>query len=959
MSELCQQRDDLTIDTEVHLAKTDLFSADGVDDHSVIAQALTVFEVESKKDAEEEESVKEEEERKGAKVQRPQRKRRTSARNAANHTVTTTTTTTTTNTTNTTISNLCPPLTGSKTVTTVSSSLQSSLTSSSSSPPPPSSSSLTSAVVTKSSKSSKPSLTITISTTNNTATIIANNAAAAAAASSSSLDSTAPASTAVDATTTTTTFTTVTTTTNSSSSSSSSPTVATNTTMSTTETHCANTANPISSSMEADSTNNNNNITHTPPTTTINPSTIFTTSTVSTSTSTTAAATGITSVTSTSPIAVVTSQLSLSSPTATAANSQDSFTPPALQSPQNSTFPMSPQAQFPDPVHDLPPELLQAGWRKFWSKRENRPYFFNKITNESLWEMPVFGQLDPLTDPLGISSPSSSGMVSPVGQAPFSRSSSMEGPLPSLPVSGEKRRASSELFASPTKRMTFTYSPYWNFDIASNAVIYERAPCMLPPVLPEIELLRAQLVAKLRMNYKYLCKTREDIDAPSESFNRWLMERKVCDRGTDAMLPSDCNSEVSQSMYREIMNDIPVKLSNPKYSGDVKRQLVNYAEAAKKMIESRGTSSESRKVVKWNVEDMIAWLRKPHSSTFEDYLERLAHLKRQCQPHLTEAAKMSVEGICAKMYHMSCETVKKLHDKHWEILKEHGITEVASVPYPTTKHKVICYPVQMYYPTPRLSQVEVQTENDVTILRYNSEKQKINTSHFHKLEQLYRLNCRDDPKFDYFLARCWCLLRRYETYFGIQPREGFETQAALPISVFQCLNQSFGVTCECFASPLNCYFRQYCSAFSDTDCHFGSRGSILQFHPLSGSFEANPPFCDELMEAMIDHFEHLLSESSEPLSFIVFVPECKDSPIQSLIRLENSKFKQKSVVLVAKQHEYRHGFQHKCSKEDLNVKAAHGTMVVFLQNEAGASQWGPTPDRVKELIQAASLAATT
>lgn len=47
-----------------------------------------------------------------------------------------------------------------------------------------------------------------------------------------------------------------------------------------------------------------------------------------------------------------------------------------------------------DPVHDLPPELLQAGWRKFWSRRENRPYFFNKVTNESLWEMPILGHVN-------------------------------------------------------------------------------------------------------------------------------------------------------------------------------------------------------------------------------------------------------------------------------------------------------------------------------------------------------------------------------------------------------------------------------------------------------------------------------------------------------------------------------------------------------------------------------------
>ena len=36
---------------------------------------------------------------------------------------------------------------------------------------------------------------------------------------------------------------------------------------------------------------------------------------------------------------------------------------------------------------DLPPELLQQGWRKHWSQRENRQYFFNCNTEESLWEM--------------------------------------------------------------------------------------------------------------------------------------------------------------------------------------------------------------------------------------------------------------------------------------------------------------------------------------------------------------------------------------------------------------------------------------------------------------------------------------------------------------------------------------------------------------------------------------------
>lgn len=91
-------------------------------------------------------------------------------------------------------------------------------------------------------------------------------------------------------------------------------------------------------------------------------------------------------------------------------------------------------------------------------------------------------------------------------------------------------------------------------------------------------------------------------------------------------------------------------------------------------------------------------------------------------------------------------------------------------------------------------------------------------------EQLYRYSCFDDKKFELFLPRVWCLLKRYKTFFGCGQNEGQGTQGALPVSVFECLNRMFGVSFECFASPLNCYFKQYCSAFPDTDSCFGSRG---------------------------------------------------------------------------------------------------------------------------------------
>lgn len=90
-----------------------------------------------------------------------------------------------------------------------------------------------------------------------------------------------------------------------------------------------------------------------------------------------------------------------------------------------------------------------------------------------------------------------------------------------------------------------------------------------------------------------------------------------------------------------------------------------------------------------------------------------------------------------------------------------------------------------------------------------------------------------------FLPRVWSLLKRYNTFLGYTPPsssssnsssstngayEGQATQGALPITVMESLHRTFHVTFECFASPLNCYFRQYCSAFADTDTYFGSRG---------------------------------------------------------------------------------------------------------------------------------------
>jgi len=629
--------------------------------------------------------------------------------------------------------------------------------------------------------------------------------------------------------------------------------------------------------------------------------------------------------------------------------------------------PQTPSTAPPLSAHqfeiDLPGELLQQGWRKYWSRREGRPYFFNRATGETLWEMPEMAggagqqqqQFERNSDPLGINTVPSGGP--PPGPGPAHPQQPQPHTQPHQHQHHQhhqhqhhqqvKRRASEELGPGAKK---FIVSGPWDLEIATNVITYEKPPSLLPHPHPEVETLRFQLMMKLRQSYQEMCHSREGIDAPKESFNRWLLERKVIDQGKDPLFPAYCFPEISMAMYREIMNDIPMKLVRPKYTGEARKQLSKYCEAARKMIDTRGTSAEGRKIVKWNVEDTLQWLRRTVGASYEDFQERLSHLKQQCQPHITEAAKTSVEGICRKMYNLSCDYAIKVSEKNKEILKEANIDENGGKVDVPHQRKVWCYPVQFALPCTRLTGVEIYHDKETTVLRYKGDTVKINNSYFNKLEQLYRYGCADDRKFDYFLARCYMLLKRYNAYFGLNS-EGAQNQGALPVPVLECLNKQFGVTVECFASPFNCYFRQYCSAFPDIDSYFGSRGPVLEFKPHCGSFEANPPFCEELMDAVVTHFERLLEDSMEPLSFMVFLPEWRDPAPPALLKLEASRWKRRQVVVPALEHDYRHGFQHVLPKTEVSVKSAHGTLIVWLQNDAGYQRWGPTEERVELLLE--------
>jgi phosphorylated CTD-interacting factor 1 len=101
---------------------------------------------------------------------------------------------------------------------------------------------------------------------------------------------------------------------------------------------------------------------------------------------------------------------------------------------------------------------------------------------------------------------------------------------------------------------------------------------------------------------------------------------------------------------------------------------------------------------------------------------------------------------------------------------------------------------------------------------------------------------------------------------------GHGMQCALAEHVFDTLHKYVQVNFECFASPLNCRFPTFCSAFPDTDGPFGSHGSFFNFFPLTGSYEVNPPFIESIMTAAVQHVHLLLNKSSQSLSFVLIIP---------------------------------------------------------------------------------------
>ncbi len=201
-----------------------------------------------------------------------------------------------------------------------------------------------------------------------------------------------------------------------------------------------------------------------------------------------------------------------------------------------------------------------------------------------------------------------------------------------------------------------------------------------------------------------------------------------------------------------------------------------------------------------------------------------------------------------------------------------------------------------------------------------------------------------------FQKSLYSCLARYE---GLK---GAGYQCALPGLAFDAAAScGLGNTIECFASPLNCRYERFCSAFPDIETRFGSLGSFFDdnaFDPMEGSFEANPPFVPEIMVAMGEKLERLLSDSNRgPLSFLVIVPAW-GAGVAFIENLEVSEHLQASNRVGASDHAFCDGAQHtkpllppkaiKVKKQipDPDLRpSSWDTAIILLQNNAGATKW--------------------
>ena len=185
------------------------------------------------------------------------------------------------------------------------------------------------------------------------------------------------------------------------------------------------------------------------------------------------------------------------------------------------------------------------------------------------------------------------------------------------------------------------------------------------------------------------------------------------------------------------------------------------------------------------------------------------------------------------------------------------------------------------------------------------------------------------------------LVARYETL-----PIGDSYQAAVPPPVFRFLRTCMGVTHECFASPLNrsMEIESFTGAYPDVDTPFGSLGDFWQavserkLWEHGGSFEANPPFIEDILYVLAKTVLFIISATTYPISFVLVLPDWQDTPAIELLRSQHSC--KRSFCITRDEHVYLCGTQYHPVR-DRQERLVHycNSYIIVSQNEVGSYKW--------------------
>ena len=243
-------------------------------------------------------------------------------------------------------------------------------------------------------------------------------------------------------------------------------------------------------------------------------------------------------------------------------------------------------------------------------------------------------------------------------------------------------------------------------------------------------------------------------------------------------------------------------------------------------------------------------------------------------------------------------------------------------------------------------------DNDLVSLTYAGLTFSLHKEHYRKLQILFDRHNTGSLSLDthrwVFGEKLFCLLTRYDTI------QGAGLQSAVPGMVLDTLRKLYECRMECFASPLNCRYERFCSAFPDTDLPFGSVGSFFEYDFSGGGcYQANPPFVDGFIHRMCETMERWLSKEAQDdkensLMFVVIVPAWKEA--DGWKALKDSDHLSHHVEIAQESHYYAEGTQYR-RKEQYRI-ASFDTSVFYLQNRVAAERFPITKDGVDALLKA-------